>query len=241
MQRMRYEGGIGAELMKNGKIFRGLIALVGLLVANIGIFVFIHKYFLTFWISYGFLMAAFLVNICVHIFVKNTKPLIFGYSLGAVAAVYLIAEIIAAVIFFALSPFAALPAFLVQLIILVAFGICYLQVLMTSAATARQQEIRGRDIMNFKDVLERMRSVQSKIPYEAPYKKTVEHAYDSLAGGQVRSNREADEIERKILDEIHRLDAAVSAANEEEICAGCVKLERLAEERKEVLNRRELF
>lgn len=227
--------------MKNGKLFRGLIALIGLLAANLGIFLLIHRYFLTFWISYGFLMVAILINIFVYVFATSKKPLIFGYSLGAVATVYLVAELVAAVVFFTLSPFFTLLAFLVQLLILVAFGICYLQVLMTGAATAKQQEVRGRDIMNFKYILEQMRRVQQKVPYEAVYKKTVEHAYDSLASGQVRSASEAETIERKILDEIHQLDAAVSEGNEEEILAGCLKLERLAEERKEVLNMRAPF
>lgn len=227
--------------MNNGKLYKGLIALIGLIVVNVGIFLMIHEYFLTFWISYGFLMVALLLNIAVHVFATETQPLIFGYSLGAIAIVYLVVEAIAAVIFFILSPLVTLPAFIIQVIILVAFGICYIQVLMTSSATARQQEIRGRDILNFKYILEQMQSVQKKVPYAASYKKALEHACDSLASGQVKSTAEAEPIERAILEEIRSLKALVDEEKEEDILASCKKIEQLSEERKQKLRLREPF
>lgn len=227
--------------MNNGKIYKGLIALIGLIVVNAGIFLLIHEYSLTFWISYGFLMVSILLNIAVYVFAAGKQPLLFGYSLGAIAGVYLAAECVAAVIFFVLSPFLTLAAFIVQVLILVAFGICYIQVLMMSSATAKQQEIRGRDIMKFKHILEQMQSVQRKVPYAAAYRKTIEHAGDSLASGQVKSTAEAEQIEGAILDQIRLLDKAVETKNEAAIEESCREIERLSEERKQVLHMRAPF
>lgn len=227
--------------MKNGKLYKGLIALIGLVMINAGIFLMIHEYFLTFWISYGFLMIAVLLNILIHVFATDTRTVMFGHSLRAIATTYLIVEFVAAVIFFIFSPFLALPAFIIQVIILAAFGICYINVFMTSSATAKQQELRGRDIMNFKYILEQMRNVQQKVPYGASYRKVVEHAYDSLASGQVRSSAEAEMTERAIIEEIDLLGRAVNTENDSDIIACCKKIEQLSEERNQKLHMKELF
>lgn len=104
-----------------------------------------------------------------------------------------------------------------------------------------QEEIRGREISNFKYTLECMKRVQSKIEYSASYKKTVEHAYDSLASGQTASSPDVEELEKSILDAIEELDAVVDSKDEQKIAEACAKIEKLAGERKARLAGNQLF
>ena len=86
-----------------------------------------------------------------------------------------------------------------------------------------------------------MKRVQSKVEYSAPYKKTVEHAYDSLASGQTASSPDVEELERSILDAIEELDTIVDSKDEQKIAEACAKIEELAGERKARLAGNQLF
>jgi len=72
----------------------------------------------------------------------------------------------------------------------------------------------------------------NKVPFDAPYKKKVEHAYDSLASGQTVSTPEIEELEKSILDAIRELDDILEKGEEEPILQACDKIEKLAAERK---------
>ena len=77
-----------------------------------------------------------------------------------------------------------------------------------------------------------MKNAMSKVPYDAPYKKTVEHAYDSLASGQTASSPEVQDVETSILEAIEKLDGIIEQGNEEEIVSICKDIEKLAGVRK---------
>ena len=225
----------------SSKGYKGLIALIAVVAANVGVFLLVKNFSPIFWVNYSFAMIACALTIYINIFsVEKEKP-IFGYTLAAVSWAYLIAELVAAIIFTKIFPFFILAAFLVQLFILAAFGICYLQAKLINETIKEQQAIRAVDIMNFKYVLECMRDVQKKIEYSASYRKTVEHAYDALASGQVKSNEMAAEVEKDILNKIKELNVAVEEQAEEKILSTCKEIEYLAEDRKRILRLKNNF
>ena len=77
-----------------------------------------------------------------------------------------------------------------------------------------------------------MKNAMSKVAFDAPYKKTVEHAYDALASGQTASSPDVEDVEKSILEAINRLDGVLDAGNEDEITSACREIEKLANERK---------
>lgn len=225
----------------NSKIYKGLIALIAVVAANVGVFLLVERFTPLFWINYVFAMVACILTIFINIFSLDKEKPIFGYTLAAVSWVYLVVELIAAFVFSKILPFSILPAFLVQLFILAAFGICYLQVKMVNESIKEKQAVRGNEILNFKYILETMKDVQRKIAYSEPYRKTVEHTYDSLASGQTKSNDAAAKVEQTILEKIRELDSVVDKHSEEEIQAVCKEIERLSEERKRILTLKKNF
>lgn len=223
------------------KMYKGLIALIAMIAANVGVFLLVKHFTPLFWINYSFAMIACILTIFINIFSLDKEKPIFGYTLAAVSWAYLIVELIVAFVFSKLLPFFILPAFLIQLFILAAFGICYLQVKMVNESIKDRQAVRGNEILNFKYILEKMKEVQRKIAYSESYRKTVEHVYDSLASGQTKSNDMAGEVERAILGKISELDAAVEKHADEEVLAVCREIERLSEERKRILTLKQNF
>lgn len=224
------------------KMYKGLIALIAVVVANVGVFLLTDKFTTLFWINYVYAMLACVLTIYVNVFSLEGEKPIFGYTLSAISWVYLIAELVVAFVFSRVTPlsFVILAAFLIQFVLLGAFGIVFLQAKRMNSAIKQQQAERGQDILNFKYILECMQDAQRKIAYDAPYRKVVEHAYDSLASGQVRSYG-ATEVEREILDKITLLSQAIDNQSEEEILAAAKEIEKLSEERKRMLRMRPNF
>lgn len=67
--------------------------------------------------------------------------------------------------------------------------------------------------------------------YSAPYKKTIQHAYDAISGSQVKSSPAVYEMEKNIWDLIGQLKKEVAAENEERINALCRDIENQTAER----------
>ena len=80
-----------------------------------------------------------------------------------------------------------------------------------------------------------MKNAMAKVAFDAPYKKTVEHAYDALASGQTASTVEAENVEKAILEAIAKLDEVLDTDSEEDIIQACKGIEKLANERKAIL------
>ena len=131
--------------------------------------------------------------------------------------------------------------FFSQLCIIAAYIVLLMLALMHNSTTKEQQEIRAKDIVNFKYILDTMNTVISKVTYVDPNRKLIQHAYDSLASGQVKSDLSVMDLEQQILTAIGNLDSAVGEQNVAGIKASCDEIEYLAAERKRRLSQRVPF
>lgn len=223
------------------RILKLLIAFVLLLTANIGIFTLGSDFATTFWISYVYAMIAAIISIYVLIFSSVKEKLLFRYPIQAVTCVYLGIELVAAFFVTQLLSFKPLFAFLVQLVILSLYIVGLLSVMVNNSFIQEQQQIRGTDIANFEYIVNLMKEVVSKVPYADPDRKTIQHAADCVASGQVRSGEAVYDLEQKMISQIEELKAAVSEKNREKVLAACSSIESSAEERKRILSQRAKF
>lgn len=226
--------------MKKG-LMKGLIALIIILFTNIAIFLLLEEFDTTFWICYTFSMLAALITSFIEIFYGKKEALIFRYPVSMVTFLYLIIQLVVSVIAFKFFREHVLMDFLVQLYIFASYLILLLSVFIHNTTTKEQQKARGTDIVNFKIILDRMNSVISKTEYSDAKRKELQHAYDSLASGQVRSNEAAQTVELQIMNLIDLLEEAVTQKQQDNVSDLCRKLEKAAEERKRILLSSKLF
>lgn len=223
------------------KIMRFLIAFVLLLTANIGIFVLGRDFTVTFWISYSYAMIAAVISIYFLIFSAVKESLLFRYPIYAVTYLYLGVELVVAFIVTHLFSLWPLFAFMLQLVILALYIVGLLTVMLNNASIQEQQQIRSVDIANFEYIVNLMKEVLSKVPYADPDRKTIQHAADSVASGQVRSGEAVYDLEQRMISQIEELRTAVTEKDREKVLAACSSIEASAEERKRILSQRAKF
>ncbi|MBQ6406924.1 MAG: hypothetical protein IJJ64_02685 [Butyrivibrio sp.] len=225
----------------NRTVMKSVVAAILIFVANIGLFLFGESFGAVFWISYIFTMTAALIASYVLIFYINEKPYIQVYEISAVTTAYLVLAVIAGFIcrnFLFLWP---VRAFFIQLCILALFGVAFIFVMIHGSHVAEQQQTRSTDLMNFKYILDNMKSAVSKVDYSNPQRKALMHAYDSLASGQVTSNEVVFDVEKGILDAVEALKSAITNGDSAKIEELCKTIEDLAEERKRKLSLKRPF
>lgn len=209
-----------------------LIALIVLIADVACMFLFSHSYHLAFWINLLFSVIAVVLSSFVTIYLATKEKRILGLSLTVYSLAYLVIALgISFRTLFLLDLLVKKVAFL-HIVVLAVFLVIVILGRAENKFINEQQEIRGWEIMNFKKTLEAMKMAMSKMPYDAPYKKKVEHAYDSLASGQTATTPELEELEKSILDAVKELDGVMAEGKEETILQVCDKIERLAAERK---------
>lgn len=211
-------------------------ALVFIILFNIGLFSFASFSLASFWISWAFIHIAFVITVCVLVLsVPKQKKLIFSYSESAITLYYFIIEVVAGLVLMFQFAFLPVISFVAQLIILAVYAVAFCATKSMNKNIDREESVRAVDLYHFRLLLEEMRDVQREVDYAAPYKKVVEHAYDAMAGSQVKSSPEASEVEQRILEFIRQLKQEVASGNEESIRSACQNIERAVAERNSVL------
>ncbi|MBR6147654.1 MAG: hypothetical protein IKQ44_04750 [Lachnospiraceae bacterium] len=214
------------------KNYNILVSLVVLVATVVCMFLFATRYNLVFWINLAFAIVAVLMASFVIVILTTQRKRFFGITLSAYAVTYLVIALFAAFKFVFMPDILAKKVALVHVIILAVFIVVIILAKGEEAFITEQQEIRATQIGNFKYTLTCMKNAMSKVAFDAPYKKTVEHAYDALASGQTASSPDVEEVEKSILEAINRLDGVLDAGNEDEITSACREIEKLANERK---------
>ncbi len=218
------------------RIMKGIIAGILILIANVGLFLFSATFTATFWICYFFTMLAAIIATYVEIVHVENKPVMYVYEVSAVTGLYLVVQLIAGSLcrnFLFLFP---IRAFFIQFCILAAYLIMLLFVSIHGSHVSEQQQVRGRAQVNFRYILEAMKSAMAKMEYSNPQKKMVQHAYDSLASGQVMSGEVVYDIEQQMIATIDELGKAITAKDDVKVSELCNTLENLADQRKTKLN-----
>lgn len=216
----------------NKKITKLAGAVVFLILINIGLFSLAAIKLTSFWISWIFIHIAFLIFAGILIFsAPEQRKLKFAYSETAVAAYYFIIELIAGYVLLTYFVFIPVISFVIQTVILAVFLIAFFMLKGMNRDINRKEDAAKADLRQFQAILEFMKDVQSQVDYSAPYKKTIQHAYDAISGSQVKSSPAVYEMEKNIWDLIGQLKKEVAAENEERINALCRDIENQTAER----------
>ena len=222
--------------MNNRTFIRGIIAVILILMGNVGLFLFSATFTMTFWICYAFMMLAALITAYVEIFYINKKPFPIVYEVTGVTVFYLIVELIAGTVCKTALWFLPARAFFIQFSIFCLFLVAFLFVVLHGSHIGEQQAVRSKQLINFKYILESMKSAVADMDYANPQRKTVMHAYDSLASGQVTSREDVVDLEENILNSIESLKEAINENNQGKIEELCKQIEKLSDERKRKLS-----
>ncbi len=216
----------------NKKMTKLAGAVVFLILINIGLFSLAAIKLTSFWISWIFIHIAFLIFAGILIFsAPEQRKLKFAYSETAVAAYYFIIELIAGYVLLTYFVFMPVISFVIQTVILAVFLIAFFMLKGMNRDIDRKEDAAKADLRQFQAILEFMKDVQSQVDYSAPYKKTIQHAYDAISGSQVKSSPAVYEVEKNIWDLIGQLKKEVAAENEERINALCRDIENQTAER----------
>ena len=216
----------------NKKITKLAGTVVFLILINIGLFSLAAIKLTSFWISWIFIHIAFLIFAGILIFsAPEQRKLKFAYSETAVAAYYFIIELIAGYVLLTYFVFIPVISFVIQTVILAVFLIAFFMLKGMNRDIDRKEDAAKADLRQFQAILEFMKDVQSQVDYSAPYKKTIQHAYDAISGSQVKSSPAVYEMEKNIWDLIGQLKKEVAAENEERINALCRDIENQTAER----------
>ena len=207
-------------------------AVIFLILINVGLFSWVAVRLTTFWVSWVFIHIAFLLFVSVVLFsASEQKKVKFMYSETAIAMYYLVVEVISGFVLTVYFAFFPVVAFVVQMALLAAFLVVFGMVKKTNQLTDAREEAAKADLVQFQAILNYMRDVQNQVDYSAPYRKTIQHAYDALSGSQVESSVQVYEIEKGIWELIGQLKEAVLAGDEDHIRALCREIENQTAER----------
>lgn len=226
--------------MKRG-LMKAIIALITILFANIAIFMFLEEFVKSFWICYAFSMIAAVLATCIEIFYEKKEILIFRYPIMTITYLYLIVQLVVAFALFLFFNEHVLFLFLVQLFIFSSFLVLFLLASLHSETIKEQQKERAKDIINFRYILDEMDCVIAKTSYGEENRKVLQHAYDSLASGQIKSHETVQGIEQEILNLIKLLNDAVDNKENEKVLELCTQLEYAADRRKKILSNTKIF
>ena len=215
--------------------YKALIAAIVLIADIVCMFLFANHYNVVFWISLLFSVIAVVFAAGVIIFLAPKEKRVFGMNITAYAMAYLVAAIGTSFRYVFLPDVLAKKVAFIHVVIFAVFLVVVIMGKAENEFIDAQQEKRGKELFNFRFTLESMKSAMNKVPYNAPYKKKVEHAYDSLASGQTATIPEIEDLEKDILDAITLLDDVISSGDEAAIVEACDSIEKLAAERKHKL------
>lgn len=216
----------------NKKIPKLIGAILFLILINIGLFSLAAIKLTAFWISWIFIHIAFLIFAGILIFsAPEQKKLKFAYSEAAIAAYYLIIEVVAGFVLLTYFAFFPVISFVIQTVILAVFLVVFFSLKKMNKDIDRREEAGKADLHKFQAILEFMKDVQNQVDYSAPYRKTIQHAYDAISGSQVKSSASVYEVEEKIWNLIEQLKKEVTEKNEERIQVLCREIENQAAER----------
>lgn len=216
----------------NSKIIKSVGAVIFLGLINFGLFSLTAIRLTAFWISWIFIHIAFLIFAGVLIFsAPEQRKIKFAYSETAVAAYYFIVELVAG--FVLLTYFAFLPvvSFVLQTVILAVFLVVFFTLKRANRSIDIREEAAKADLRQFQAILEAMKDVQNHVDYSAPYKKQIQHVYDTISGSQVRTSVSVSEVEKAILNLIGQLREAVAADDRAQIDSLCREIEDRTAER----------
>ncbi len=136
------------EQKKKSSLMLALIYLVIFAVYNLIVFLVFKNFNAVFWISYGFMLLAYIIHIgCIFSIAKNpnVKALFFGIPLGSFSIYFVLAELFTSFVFMVFKANASVKVTIViQALLLCVFAVIAIVSIMTRDAVHNvEQKIKG--------------------------------------------------------------------------------------------------
>lgn len=161
------------------------------------------------WISYVFIMLAYILLIVTPYLVRNSKSkAVFGFSLYVIGSVYFLVELIVGIVFILVTSTSFKVVLLVQILLFGIYAVLLISHMIANEKTAESEGNREYDLQYVKRTSLRLQSIMEGIP-DKNLRKKVEKAYDIISSSPVGSNLQAKEIEGQITQLVGDLESAV--------------------------------
>ncbi|MBS4984245.1 MAG: hypothetical protein KH024_08690 [Hungatella hathewayi] len=222
---------------KNG-LMAGLVYLVIFAAYHLGVFLLFKNYNAVFWISYGFMIAAFALHIiCVYFIFKNVsiETVFFGIPLMSLSVYFVCAELFCSLVFMMFRAMANVKlAILIQALLLCVFIIIAIISVMTRD-TVQSVDTKIKENVNFiKGInvdIEMMIQRCQKPDTTGVLKKLSE----TIKYSDPMSNREVESHERMIMQYMMELRTVFDSGDMAKTKELCEKIELLFIERNKKL------
>jgi hypothetical protein len=165
------------------------------------------------WISYGFIHFAYSMLLLTPFLIRQGKrSSVFGFSLYSISGLYFLVELIIGSVFIIQSHLDPKITLLVQLCLAGIYGIILISNLVANENTANAEEARQDQIDFIKDCSANIKLLLNETT-DISTRKKIEKLYDTLNASPVKSHKEVDQIEARILIVINELSDAVHSIN----------------------------
>ncbi len=226
--------------MKKSSTFLKLAGIAGILFVVYNILVFVIAGFTghgaSFWVSYAFMLVAFICVAVSALLLRSStnqpKDWLFGYPVVKHCTVYIIAELIASVLFMALDktgfPFAI--GFAVQLIILALHLVFLISCFIAKETIDEVEQKVGRSTA-FIDLLTVEIAMVADNIDDAAAKKAVKSLEEAVRFSDPISNEMLSVIEAEISGRVTDMRAYAEARDVENVLLECEAVGKLIKER----------
>ncbi len=231
----------GALLMKQNKnrVLIGILYAVIIAMVNVLIFVIFKKHTDVFWISYGFLILAFIVQIISMLlsFRDSSKieAIFFGIPLASFSIYYLFVALIVGIIFMIFQGASTTLAIVLQLIVLASY-------LVIAIVSLMARDIAEDGISNIKEKVTRWKTINNdtellyKVCEDPELKVKLRKLNETIKYSDPISNSSVEDIERRLCSKISELRVYHENDKVEEAKKACSELELLCIERNSKLS-----
>lgn len=225
--------------MKNSKIKTkntvgmALIYAILLGVFNLLVFVIFKKRTDVFWVSYGFMTLAFVVQIVSMLLAFKTADVeaaFFGIPLASFSVYYLCAALVIGALFMIFQQASFTLALVIQLLVLAAFLVVAIISLMARDTTQQIGQNIRENVTNLKSVLVDIEMMRDACA-EPELKEMLRKLSETVRYSDPMTNESVAGVEQRIMQKVSELrinldDGQLAAAKQ-----SCVELERLYVER----------
>lgn len=214
-----------------------LIYAIVFIVLNVLIFLVFRTHTNVFWLSYAFIVIAFIANMIstAHSFKEMTiDAAFFGIPLVSLALYYLIAEVVVGIIFMAFQQAGFKLALIIQLIMFAIFMITAIIAFMARGAVEEiNQEIKEK-VNNLRTVLVDVEMIMDACS-DPELKEKIRKLTETIRYSDPISNESVENVERRILGKVPELRYYVEHGQLSEASQIVDDLERLYIERNKKL------
>lgn len=225
-------------MKKKNSLMLGMIYLVIFLIYNLLIFLVFKGFNAVFWVSYGFMLVAYLLHIaCVFSIVKNlsVRAVFFGIPLSSFSVYFVAAELFTSLVFMFFRRLASVKvSVVVQAILLCVFIVIALISIMTRDAV-QNVDTRIKENVSFIKGINVDVEMLLQRSSDAEVKGALKKLSETIKYSDPMSNNVVATQEQMIMQYMAELRVAFDAGNMDTVKELCSKIELLFIERNKKL------